>query len=43
MSEEISTIRQLAYLIGMIPSAYFLYRILKEVYHILIHSDEDIL
>jgi hypothetical protein len=43
MSESTSTIQVISYLIAIIPSMYFLYRILKEVYYSITHDDEDIL
>jgi len=43
MSESTSTIQVISYIVAIVPSIYFLYRILKEVYYSLTHDDEDIL
>jgi len=43
MSEQITTIELIAYIIGMIPGAYFAYRLLVELYHYLTKKDEDFL
>jgi hypothetical protein len=43
MSEQVSTIELLAYVIGIIPSIYFAYRLLVELYHYLNKKDEDFL
>ncbi|MFW6109650.1 MAG: hypothetical protein ACOC6N_04285 [archaeon] len=43
MSEQVSTIELIAYLIGMIPSVYFAYRLLVELYHYLTKKDDDFL
>jgi hypothetical protein len=43
MSESLNTIKVLSYIVAIVPSIYFLYRILKEVYYSLTHNDEDIL
>ncbi len=44
MSESTSAIQIFSYVVSIIPSAYFLYKILKEVYyHFTKPSDEDIL
>ncbi len=43
MSEQVSTIELIAYLVGMIPSVYFAYRLLVELYHYLTKKDDDFL
>ena len=43
MSEQVSTLELVAYIIGMIPSVYFAYRLLVELYHYLTKKDEDFL
>ncbi|MFH1179791.1 MAG: hypothetical protein V1710_05480 [Candidatus Bathyarchaeota archaeon] len=43
MSEQASTVQLIAYLVGMVPSVYFAYRLLVELYHILKKKDEDFL
>jgi len=41
LSEETSLIHLLAYVIGLIPGAYFTYRLLVELYYYLARRDED--
>ena len=43
MSESISTVRLFAYLVAIIPSVYFLYRIVREVIYYFNRDDSDIL
>ncbi len=43
MSEQVSTIELIAYLVGMIPSVYFAYRLVVELYHYLTKKDDDFL
>jgi hypothetical protein len=43
MSEQASTIQIIAYIAGMIPSVYFAYRLLVEVYHYLTKKEDDFL
>ncbi len=42
MSEQASTLQIVAYIVGMIPSIYFAYRLLVEAYHYL-KKDDDFL
>ena len=41
MSEQASTLQIVAYLVGMIPSVYFAYKLLVEAYHYLMKKDDD--
>ncbi len=43
MSESVSTIQVFAYLVAIIPSVYFLYRIVREVIYYIKRDDSDIL
>jgi len=43
MSEQTSTLQIVAYVVGMIPSVYFAYRLLVEAYHYLTKKDDDFL
>ena len=43
MSEQASTLQIVAYIVGMIPSVYFAYRLLVEAYHYLTKKDDDFL
>lgn len=43
MSEQVSLVQQIAYIIGMIPGIYFAYRLLVELYHYLTKKDDDFL
>ncbi len=43
MSESISTVQVFAYLVALIPSVYFLYRIVREVIYYFNRDDSDIL
>ena len=43
MSEQVTTLEWIAYIIGLIPSVYFAYRLLVELYHYLTKKDEDFL
>jgi len=43
MSESISTVQVFAYLVAIIPSGYFLYRIVREVIYYIKRDDSDIL
>lgn len=43
MSEQASTLQIVAYIVGMIPSVYFAYRLLVEAYHFLTKKDDDFL
>lgn len=43
MSEQASTLELIAFFIGMIPGAYFAYRLLVEVYHYFTKKDDDFL
>ncbi len=43
MSEQASTLQVVAYVVGMIPSVYFAYRLLVEAYHYLTKKDDDFL
>jgi hypothetical protein len=43
MSESVSTVQVFAYLIAIIPSVYFLYRIVREVIYYIKRDDSDIL
>jgi len=43
MSEQASTLQLVAYVVGMIPSIYFAYRLLVEVYHYLTKKEDDFL
>jgi hypothetical protein len=43
MSESISTVQVFAYLIAIIPSVYFLYKIVREVIYYINRDDSDIL
>ena len=43
MSEQVSTVQLIAYVVGIIPSIYFAYRLLVELYHYLTKKDDDFL
>lgn len=43
MSEQVSTVQLIAYIVGIIPSIYFAYRLLVELYHYLTKKDDDFL
>ncbi len=43
MSESVSTMQIFAYLVAIIPSVYFLYRIVREVIYYINRDDSDIL
>jgi len=43
MSEQVSTVQLIAYVVGIIPSIYFAYRLLVELYHYITKKDEDFL
>jgi hypothetical protein len=43
MSEQASTLTQIAYIVGMLPGLYFAYRLLVELYHYLTKKDDDFL
>jgi len=43
MSEQASTLQIVAYVVGLIPSVYFAYRLLVEAYHYLTKKDDDFL
>ncbi len=43
MSEQASTLQIVAYVVGMIPSVYFAYRLLVEAYHYLTKKEDDFL
>ena len=43
MSESVSTVQVFAYLVAIIPSIYFLYRIVREVIYYINRDDSDIL
>lgn len=43
MSESASTIKIVAYIVGMVPSVYFAYKLLREAYHYLTKKDDDFL
>ncbi len=43
MSEQASTLQIVAYVVGMIPSVYFAYRLLVEAYHYFTKKDDDFL
>jgi hypothetical protein len=43
MSQSVSTVQIFAYLIAIIPSVYFLYRIVREVIYYINRDDSDIL
>jgi len=43
MSEQASTLQIVAYVVGMIPSVYFAYRLIVEAYHYLTKKDDDFL
>ena len=43
MSEQASTLQIVAYVVGMIPSIYFAYRLIVEAYHYLTKKDDDFL
>ncbi|MCW4012368.1 MAG: hypothetical protein NWF07_05165 [Candidatus Bathyarchaeota archaeon] len=43
MSEQISTLELIAYVIGIIPSVYFAYRLLVELYYYLTKKEDDFL
>jgi len=41
MSESASTLEIVAYIVGIIPSVYFAYRLVVEAYHYIIKKDDD--
>ncbi|MCK4399685.1 hypothetical protein KAV46_01765 [Candidatus Bathyarchaeota archaeon] len=43
MSESVGTMQIFAYMVAMIPSVYFLYRIVREVIYYINRDDSDIL
>lgn len=43
MSETASTTQWIIYLLGALPSIYFLYKIIVEAYHYLTKKEEDFL
>ncbi len=43
MSESISTVQVFAYMVALIPSVYFLYRIVREIIYYFSRDDSDIL
>ena len=43
MSESVSAIQVASYIVAIIPSVYFLYRIVREVIYYLKRNDDDIL
>jgi hypothetical protein len=43
LSEQASTLQIIAYVVGMIPSVYFAYRLIVEAYHYLTKKDDDFL
>ncbi len=43
MSESVGTVYLFAYLVAVIPSVYFLYRIVREVIYYINRDDSDIL
>jgi len=43
MSESVSTVQVFAYLVAIIPSVYFLYRIVRELIYYFKRDDSDIL
>ncbi len=43
MSQSVSTVQIFAYLVALIPSVYFLYRIVREVIYYIKRDDSDIL
>ena len=43
MSESVSTVQVFAYLVAIIPSVYFLYRIVRELIYYFNRDDSDIL
>ena len=43
MSESISAIQVASYIVAIIPSIYFLYKIVREAIYYFKHDDEDIL
>lgn len=43
MSESASTLEIVAYIVGIIPSVYFAYRLVKEAYHYIMKKDDDFL
>ena len=43
MSEQASTLQIVAYIVGMIPSVYFAYKLLREAYHYLTKKEDDFL
>jgi len=43
MSESVSTVQVFAYLVAIIPSVYFLYRIVRELIYYIKRDDSDIL
>jgi hypothetical protein len=43
MSESVSTVQVFAYLVAIIPSVYFLYRIVRELIYYINRDDSDIL
>ncbi len=43
MSESASTLEIVAYIVGIIPSVYFAYRLVLEAYHYVTKKDDDFL
>lgn len=43
LSEQVTTLELIAYLVGIIPSVYFAYRLLVELYYHLKKKDDDFL
>ena len=43
MSESVSTLEIVAYVVGMIPSVYFAYRLIVEAYHYITKKEDDFL
>ncbi len=43
MSESASTLEIVAYVVGMIPSVYFAYRLIVEAYHYITKKEDDFL
>jgi hypothetical protein len=43
MSESVNTVQIFAYLVAIIPSVYFLYKIVREIIYYINRDDSDIL
>ncbi len=43
MSESASTFEIVVYIVGMIPSVYFAYKLVVEAYHYITKKDDDFL